>query len=187
MHIIRPKHHFDIRLGEIPYFYLIGPVLGGGDWQHEMCLALERVVGECVIAVPNRWTDDHPLAQYFVGNVSDEYESQTHWEQLYIEHAIRSTKACLVAYLAGESVANPRSDGKPYGIDTYGEMNYFRGRMESWGPRTRKLFPLVLGVDERYPYWKTLKKNIDHSYGGEYPYSSSVRALSIHAMEMVFR
>lgn len=182
MQIIRPKHDFPV--GTLPYFYLVGPVLGAGDWQHTMCRALEQVVDDCIIATPTRWNDSHPLASRFVGTMGT-YESQTHWEQAYIERALIGPMSCVVSYLAAEDPRNPRTDGKPFGIDTYGEMNYFRGRLEGSGPHSRSQFRLALGVHPNYPYWKTLKKNLDYSYGGAFPYSESISRLAEEAKRMV--
>lgn len=186
--IIRPKHHFAIPEG-IPYFYLIGPVRGGGDWQHQMCLALARCVGECAIATPTRWQDSHPLAHYFVGAPSPRYERQRFWEDELIELAQTRPRSCLVVYLPEEDQANPRAkqDG-PYGRDTYREIGRFRGLMEGMGPRKRKKFPLAFGGSPNFSGINLLQHDIIVGTGNlQFPFRTSISATADQAMAVVFR
>ncbi len=181
MLILRPKH--DSPLFEslsVPFFYLIGPVQGGGDWQHQMCLALSRNVGECIIATPCRWNDSHPLQQFFHGEL-DAYERQTDWEQVYIEIALTYARSCLVAWLPEESATSPRKDGSPYGRDTYGELGYFRGRMEGLPARKKRFFPLALGAENKFPGLTVIRRNFRKAYNGEFPIHSSIAEVAKHA------
>ncbi len=181
MLIVTPKHDVDLCTTPAPYFYLIGPVRGGGDWQYHMCLALERHVGECIIASPCRWTHDHPLKRHFGGTLGA-YERQTDWEQVYIAHAHKRLRGCLVCWLPTESETDPRTDGGPYGRDTYGELGYFRGLLES-----RRGLPLVLGGSLNFAGLSVIRRNFDHTYWGEFPFYTSMTNIAKAAAEIALR
>lgn len=188
MKIICPKYDEDLfETPDVPYFYLVGPVLGGGDWQLDMCHALKERTDECYIVTPTRWTHEHSLSQYFVGTENASYPHQTSWEQKYIEHALQRRRSCLVCFLAAEDVLNRRHDGRPYGIDTFGELNYFRGKMENLPPAERTSFPLVIGGSSGFPHTNTLKKNLSYSYGQPFPFYGSISVTADRAIEMVFK
>jgi len=86
MSVILPKTL--IRSDEVvsqPFFFLAGPVLGGGDWQHTMYQALAERLGEdnFVAAIPCRYENNHPLvARQLSGG--EFFSRQLLWERHYL-------------------------------------------------------------------------------------------------------
>ncbi len=171
----------------LPFFYLAGPVRGGGDWQAHMCQILNNVVGECIIAVPCRWEKTHPLKRAFIGNIDPRYKKQTEWEQFFIEKALTRPRSCVICWLEEESQTHPRTDGGPYGRDTYGELGYFRGLMEGVSSFFRHTFPLVLGGSEAFPGLSVIKCNFNYTYGSDFPFATSMEEVATRARGFVLK
>ena len=60
--VILPKQDGDAVLKQdkaLPFVFLIGPVLGGGDWQLYMLRELAEHIPSFVAAVPCRWQSHH--------------------------------------------------------------------------------------------------------------------------------
>ena len=130
MKIILPKELVEIfDYKTVPIFFLAGPVLGGGDWQQEMCLEIKRQLGErdFIAAVPCRYGQTHFLRNFKVSGKTGVFEHQLDWERLYLHLASRY--GCIVFWLPEESKMNPRSDGLPYAMDTRGELGEWRGQL----------------------------------------------------------
>jgi len=179
MQILRPKYDIDLDQVLLPFFYLIGPVLGGGDWQIKMSLGLRKHVGNCIVAVSCRWNDAHKLSNKFVG-VQGPYERQLMWEQVYIRHALERSRSCAVCWLSAESKVSPRNDGNPYGIDTIGEMGRFQGRLE----HDRGL-RVVAGVETGFPRLSVIVPNWDDAYGKSFPFHTSIEDTARAAATLV--
>lgn len=147
----------------LPLFFLAGPVLGGGDWQAKMARLLEKQFGPCIIVNPCRYTSDHPLYERKLNGLPDHYPNQTLWERHYMEQAAEKwPNGCLIFWLATESQESPRTDGKPYAMDTRGEIGEWRGRFMH-NNRLR----VVLGGDEHFPGLRTIERN-NHEVSGEF-------------------
>src|SRR5512135_1789845 len=112
MWIVVPKRMPDIaRLGlmRLPWFFLGGPIRGGGDWQARFCLLLQRLMGtqDFVVVVPCRWGSDHPLAKYFIaGKPLD--KRQKLWERGWLKFVgDPTTNGCNIFYLATQVEPRP--------------------------------------------------------------------------------
>lgn len=177
MNIILPKHYVDAReLSKLPFFYLIGPVLGGGDWQVQMFLELWKIVGECFVAIPCRWDKSHQLRVHFAGKTGP-YKRQLEWEQCYIQLALTRKRSCSVCWLAEESLAHRRLDGNPYGRDTYGEPGYFRGLL-----RYDRGLKIVIGAESGFPGLDVIRRNFDDTYKKTFPFEDSIAATAAAAV-----
>ncbi len=166
MNILLPKHDVKVALSsdEHAFFYLIGPVLGGGDWQRIMCQRLALAIGDCTIAVPCRWGTQHTLAPHFVGTYGV-YECQTDWEDRYIELALAVKCGGVICWLGEESLVNPRNDGEPYGRDTYGEMGYLRGLL-----KYNRGLPIIVGASPHFHGLSTIRRNYHNTLGYAFPF-----------------
>ncbi len=171
----------DLEHSALPFFYLIGPVLGGGDWQAEMCRLLFQHLGPCIIAVPCRWKNAHPLHAYFV-SAQDTYERQLEWEQKYIQEALTRKQSCAICWLPCESKTAPRNDGNPYGRDTLGEMGYFRGLL-----RYNRDLPIVVGGDPDFHAASVMMRNFDYTYKRPFPFATSMKEVVTAAIARVCR
>ena len=166
------------RRSGFPLFFLAGPILGGGDWHSRMTEMLAERVGVCFIVNPSRYTPDHPHYQYKLPGEEDAFPNQTLWERYYIEEAatgMRGSHGCLIFWLATESKESPRTDGKPYAMDTRGEIGEWRGRFMHY-ERLRLPVRIVMGADPDFPGLRTIQRNND----------AATRCLPIHqSMEAV--
>ncbi len=145
---------------DVPVFFIAGPVLGGGDWQAEMCRIFHRLIGdkEFYIACPCRWTSDHSLSEHFVPGSTDQFSSQTFWERHWLDRAGKylGKRGCVLFWLAEESREHPRLDDQPYARDTYSELGEWRGRMMcTLGTRA------VVGAEPNFPGLSVIQKNFD--------------------------
>jgi hypothetical protein len=115
----------------LPLFFLAGPIKGGGDWQREMCRALEeKVRGDFLAAIPCRYKDGHPLFGLRLEGTPDYFDRQLTWERFYLQAAAKThPRGCLIFWLPVESAGDARTDGLPYAMDTRGELGEWRGRM----------------------------------------------------------
>lgn len=98
-------------LENIPMFYLMGPVLGGDNWQTLACHKLLEQVGgqEFAIIVPNRWSENHILKRYFLRDHSVS-TSQTSWERNGLYLTGRGARSgCIICWLPEESKKIPGS------------------------------------------------------------------------------
>lgn len=145
MKILLPRISIEIDPNE-PFFFLAGPVLGGGDWQHQCCLEIQKYFPESTIAVPCPYGSQHPLASYFVSGGDVVFDDQLSWERHYLEWAAHSTNGCLLFWLPCESKEYPRVDGNPYAMTTYGELGEWRG---SW--KHNHLLNIVIGGEAGFP------------------------------------
>ena len=166
-------------LVEIPddwyLFFLIGPVRGGGDWQHPGYQMLMEGAGDkCAIAIPVRYKDfpGHPLLRAALPGMEGRFPSQTLWERYYIELGLRRPRSCVLAWLGRESETNPRPPGAgPNGQDTYGEIGRYV-RDTKYRPDNR----LVLGADPEFPGLSAIRKNLVEDVGNKFPIYPSLQA-----------
>jgi len=164
MSVILPKTL--IRSDEVvsqPFFFLAGPVLGGGDWQHTMYQALAERLGEdnFVAAIPCRYENNHPLvARQLSGG--EFFSRQLLWERHYLAVAAQSPclRSCIVFWLPCESKTCPRTDGQSYARDTRGELGEWRGRMMH-----DKAIRLVIGAEPDFPGLNQIQENFKRALG----------------------
>ncbi|MBX4189005.1 hypothetical protein KW785_00205 [Candidatus Parcubacteria bacterium] len=161
MHILLPKIYPASLPGRYTFF-LLGPIKGGGAWQHTACLELKRLIQQeplqtedFTVVVPCRWQADHALAQYFIPGIPRDVR-QTDWERTYLEKAATDTCGCIIGWLPCEDKINPRNDGQPYARDSYGEIGEWRGRM-----MCDKTLHFCLGAEEGFPGLDVMKSNFE--------------------------
>jgi hypothetical protein len=138
-----------------------------------MCLALEKRLGDFTAAIPCRYTAEHPLYQYRLEGNDNFFSRQLPWERHYLEFA--SVQGCIIFWLPEESVAQRRSDGLPYAMDTRGELGEWRWRMRG---RAR----VVLGGEAGFPGLDAIRRNLDQALGYgrpdyRHPFASSIEEL----------
>lgn len=150
------------------FYFLAGPGQGGGDWQREACELIFNIDPHSTVAVPHRYENEHVLAQHFHEDMSvDVYLGQTHWERHYLETASNHPKGVIIFWLQEQSQTNPRTDGQPYAIQTYGELGEWRGRiMENDRTNRRRL---VVGAMSGFPGLKHIQQNFNLALKVSYP------------------
>jgi hypothetical protein len=149
-----------------PLFFLAGPVRGGGDWQHQMCLLLKKrkLVEDCVIVCPCRWDQGHSLAPHFGGVQENTFARQLDWERHYLELAgLRLKSGCIIFWLGCESKEAPHPGPEPYGMDTRGELGEWRWRMKVENAR------VVIGADEDFFGLSQIQRNFSQALGYDFP------------------
>ncbi len=161
-----PKH---------PLFFLAGPVRGGGDWQQQMARFLTNIVPNCVIAIPCRWDDSHPLHPHFLRGTQIPFERQLNWERHYLKEAGLNAKlGCVIFWLPPESADHPHPGPEPYSMDTRGELAEWRMRIKFQNARVvigcpdpdayhgfsqiQRNYSLELGYD--FPIFKTMEETV---------------------------
>lgn len=143
MQIIVPKRYPALTPYDVLVF-LIGPVIGGGDWQAKFITSFEEVrkkiwthsftemfLPRIKFVVPCRWGSDHSLAEYFVtayGTVPESapyiVQRQTRWEREFLGKVLDGNDEGLVVcglFLEDKNKPKPKEEG-PYARDTYGEL-----------------------------------------------------------------
>ena len=171
MKIIMPWRRNVVPLNQ-SFYFLAGPGQGGGDWQREACELIFKVDPESTIAVPHRYDDEHILARHFYEDPSEDpstdvYLGQTHWERYYLEMALIHAKGVIIFWLPEQSRTNPRADGQPYAIQTYGELGELRGRtMECDNTKQKRL---VVGAMSGFPGLAHIQQNFNLAFKRSHP------------------
>ena len=192
MQIVLPKVTLDPKVENLPFFYLLGPVQGGGDWQKRCCEELEHQVdGDFLVAVPCRWDSTHPLAEKFYSGVRMDIIRQCRWERPLLKRAgIEAEYGSIITWLPLESKDSPRNDGQPYARDTYGVLGEWRTRLEfdessrfCWGGNTD--FPGLevinecsrdaFGEGKFLPFYSTMTNLVTHAVKIAYKMETSIR------------
>lgn len=152
MEIVIPKRYPTMDPQMFPIF-LAGPVLGGGNWQYDLIIALHEEVrrrngaGEDLfrkifpklrLVVPCRWEEkqwdatNRGLSDYFVKTYTlpekdskDIKQTQTYWEAMFLSRILKEKWGLIVFGLFPEDKNKPRNDGHPYAQDTYGEVGRY--------------------------------------------------------------
>jgi hypothetical protein len=124
---------------------------------------------QCLVVCPCRYElDDDIRREHAVPFKEGVFERQTDWEGYYLEHA--SQKGCIIFWLACEDKENPRTDGEPYGRDTYGELaGYGWGRFK-YEPNIH----VVVGAEPGYHGLSVIKRNFSNKFGGDFPIYSTM-------------
>lgn len=183
MKVILPKGHSDIfRIWGTPVFFLAGPVVGGDDWQYRMCRLLqERVFGDFFVAIPCRYSADHPLQIFRAEETGQPFDRQLTWERYYLDCASQpSQPGCIIFWLPCESQVSPRSDGLPYAMDTRGELGEWRGRL-----MYNSRLSVVVGAEENFPGLSQIQRNFDQALGRDFPICGSMEETADAAVKMI--
>lgn len=161
MQLLLPKTYVPVNEGDyadIPFYFLAGPVRGGGDWQAEMIEILTALHdGEDFVVVnPCRYPSSHPLYMHRIEGDEDTFERQTDWERHYLGKIADPffTRGCVIFWLACESKDEPREEDGPYARETYGELGEWRGRLMH--DRTLRV---VIGAEEGFPGLSQIRRN----------------------------
>ncbi len=178
MKIVLPKDHVGLsEYGDFPIFFLAGPVLGGGDWQYEMCGEIRSQLGErdFLVAIPQRYGQNHFLRNFRVSGKTGVYERQLDWERHYLHLA--GTHGCIIFWLPEESVEHPRNDGLPYAMDTRGELGEWRGQL-----MYNHFLRIVIGGEKNFPGLDGVVRNFKSAIHPDFPIYENMRALASAAI-----
>jgi hypothetical protein len=181
MNLILPKTRANLGgLSAFPMFFLAGPILGGGDWQHAATKMLAQIWGGCVIVNPCRYGEEHPLYRHRLPAIdgAPPFERQTDWERHYLEFAAGDADhGCVIFWLPCQR--EPRSDGQPYARDTYGELGEWRGRM-----MTHPHLRVVVGAEPDFPGLNVIKRNFDRALGRDFPIAETLEHTVMQAITL---
>lgn len=166
-----------------PFFFLAGPVRGGGDWQRRMVRALQRYAEGCVVAIPCRWGEDHIMARYFVPGPECHFARQLDWELHYISLAALelTTPSALVFWLGLESVARPHPGPEPFAMDTRGEIARWSVH-KKYNPAVR----MVVGANLHFHGLSQIQRNINHDLGYEFSVHSTIQETAQAAVRAAY-
>ncbi len=180
MRIIVPKYCPDLReFEDLPFFFLGGPIRGGGDWQHEMVVHLRQATdGNCVIACPARWNNTHPLAGYFLQEGADIFDRQLDWERHYLARAAWHTPRGCILFWAEEQREPRAPEAGPYGRDSYGELGEWRAHMFY-----RKETRVVIGGEEGFSGLDMVERNTTLLLGYDFPIYKTMEETARAAVE----
>jgi hypothetical protein len=180
MRLILPKTRPDLtEFEDVPLFFLAGPILGGDDWQAEMCRQLDMWCTDCIIVDPTRRTPDDRLTAYAMKGENNVFPHQTAWERYYLRLAARNAKrGCLIFWLPCESKTELRTDGKPYAGDTRGEVGEWRGQM-MYNPEIR----LIMGAEPDFPGLEQIRRNQIAAIDPDFTIYDSMQAAAQEAVE----
>jgi len=169
MQLILPKTFYDVPEGK-PVYFLMGPSLGGDDWQYQACKDILKHDENPIIAAPCKYGDDHPLAQFRVKESKPNvFRRQTIWERYYIMQALKY--GCVICWLPSESKSNPRADGNPYARDTLGEIGEMRGHLIH-----NPSLHFVLGAEPDFPGLNVMLCNFTEALGPAFRHHTTLEA-----------
>lgn len=157
-------------------FFLAGPVRGGGDWQYRMCLELDALMPNCIIAVPQRYDESHPLQEFRIPKSEDpDFPRQLAWEAYYLNAASRS--GGIIFWYGCESKTDPHPGPDYYSQQTRDETGEWRTHKQ-YRPNDVRLF---MGAEEEYRGLDELKWNCARQLGTKFPIYSTMRDVATAA------
>lgn len=168
-----------------PLIFLGGPIRGGGDWQHQMCLALhdQPCIENCVIACPcrwDKWEGGHPLAEHFLEGRENFFTDQLDWEEHYLALAgTHKNPGCIIFWLGCESEQYPHPGPEPYAMDTRRELGEWKMRMKLQNGR------VVIGADRRFYGLSQIHRSFSRELGYDLPLYETIEATAKAAAKMV--
>ena len=176
MKVILPNIFVDdhiVRIG--PLFFTAGPDRGGSNWQERFCESMRCQLADFTVAVPCRWRPDAKFANYCLAGDENKLRRQKQWERYYIEMSLLFSKThqgCLIFWLPAEDKKNPRDDGKPYAMDTRGEL----GRWGKFAAITRS--HLIIGGETGFPGLRSIREDFRLDFnipnGEQFPFCTSL-------------
>jgi hypothetical protein len=164
-----------------PFFFLGGPIRGGGDWQHKMTLLLsDKTGGDCIIASPCRYTEEHPLWKYRMNGEEGKFPRQLDWERFYLNEAgIYRKRGCIIFWLGCESREHPHPGPEPYAMDTRGELGEWRGRM------MHEVVAFVVGAEDGFSGLSQIQRNFTQALNYEFRIENSLEKTAQAAIERI--
>lgn len=158
MHIYLPRKIVPIHREkhDSPFFFLAGPVRGGGDWQQEFSLKLNKARTDCSVALPMIRKDLGQLKEHVAqDNFRHTPNRQLDWETEYLlEAGLGKKPGCVVFWLEKESETEPHPGPEPYSMDTRGELGEWRTRLELQNAR------VVFGGNPEWHGFSQVERNI---------------------------
>jgi len=162
MRIIIPKMLCGIDFTYGPFFFLAGPVAGGGDWQRKCCEMLKSKIANFYAAIPCRYDNGHPLSAYKAAGIENYFDKQLTWERHYMAKAANT--GCLLFWLPSESKTEPRTDRNPYAMDTRGEIGEWRARLAQ-----EPALQIAIGAEANFPGLSQIQRNFNLALGYKFP------------------
>lgn len=193
IHIILPKILIEDKQLQCPIFFLAGPIRGGGDWQYQMVKAMieeakNKNIPEMAIVIPCQYSTNHQLTVMSAKTINelngrtDAFDRAVTWERHYLERAAKNGSGCIIFYLPCESQTKPRGDGKPYSMDTRGELGEWRGRMRE-NPTAK--YNVIIGAEPKFYGLSTLKRNFDDALGYDFPIYETLIDTAKRSIEII--
>lgn len=164
-----------------PFFFLGGPIRGGGDWQQRMTRFLHDAFGDSlIVANPSRYTESHPLYRFRMSGEEDKFDRQLSWERHYLEYAgKRSHTAAIIFWLECQKEKRAAADG-PYAQDTYGELGEWRGRMAH-----EMDINFLIGAEDGFPGLSQIQRNFNSLLKRDVSIHPTMEALVAEAVGLV--
>ncbi|MFZ2310446.1 MAG: hypothetical protein WAW11_02790 [Patescibacteria group bacterium] len=137
----------------LPVIFLAGPIRNAPKWHSQAIKFLLTKNKEIFVASPSRIIDQDFML--FVETDSPTYETfsrQRAWEQYYLYAAAK--RGCIIFWLL------PEAEEKEFPDKVYAHITMME--LGQWIAR-KKLNPninLVIGIDENFPEWSTIKYEI---------------------------
>lgn len=181
MQMLLPKTHvFPDR--NVPFFFLAGPIRGGGDWQQRMVYRLLETVGnDFTAANPCRYPQNHPLYHLRMPGEETFFKRQLEWERFYLEYAAKyAPRGAILFWLAREDENDPRTEDLPYARDTLGELGEWRGRMMH-----DSSLRVLIGANPDFPGLDVIHRCYKSAIGPHVHISPSIEDLAERAAELV--
>lgn len=177
VHLILPKTLPNLEpYTHLPLFFLMGPILGGGDWHCRMTDLLISHVGECVIVNPSRYGRDHRHYKYRLDG-PHQFERQLGWEQCFLQNAAYDWgRGCIIAWFACESREHPRRDGKSYVTSARRQVDECCTRLKT-RPDTR----IVAGGEAAFPGLDDFERRFAEAAGMDFTIHRTMEDVARHA------
>lgn len=176
MRIVLPKTLCKIDPLYGPFFFLAGPIRGGGNWQLRCCDKIRQRIPDFYAASPCRYKDDHPLMKFRYGEYDNRFDRQLTWERHYLD--IAANIGCILFWLPMESKDEPRTGEGPYAMDTRGELGEWRGRLMN-EPHLK----VVIGAEAGFPGLSQIQRNFNFATKTDFPIYGSLSETISAAIE----
>ncbi|MDE2213128.1 MAG: hypothetical protein KGJ34_01155 [Patescibacteria group bacterium] len=157
----------------MPLFFLAGPTEGGGNWHQRMLKLLAERVGDCIVVDPSCYPSGHPLERQKMKGREGMFPRQTDWERYYLHTAAEKwTAGCIIFWLPEESADEPRTDGKPYTMNTSDAIGEWRGRL-----MFNRCLRVVVGAEPNFPGLSQIARNFEMALGNEFKLYDSMEGV----------
>jgi len=173
MRIVLPNTHCRILPGHGPYFYLAGPVRGGGDWQKKCCEEIQKIIPHFYVAIPysHHSKESFPLMNQGMQDTPNIFPSQLAWKRHYMKHAAKH--GCLIFWLPEENKENPRlPEEGSYATNTRGEIARWSVELK-YNPSHN----IVVGAEPLFPSLSQIQRDFSLDQGQESTFHTSLEAM----------